>query len=81
MTENAVSPVKPLAFISLRLKLLVGFTVVFSVVFAGAYLWFFLIRFSSSDHGSLSFRYRARPPSSVGSRAGRSCESAADLGG
>jgi HAMP domain-containing protein len=41
MTENVASPVKPLAFISLRLKLLVGFTVVFSVVFAGAYLWFY----------------------------------------
>lgn len=41
MTENGVSPSKPLAFISLRLKLLIGFTVVFSLVFAGAYLWFY----------------------------------------
>lgn len=41
MTENAASPVKPGTFISLRRKLLFGFSLVFIVVFAGAYYWFY----------------------------------------
>jgi len=38
MTENVASPVK---FISLRRKLLAGFSLVFIVVFAGAFAWFY----------------------------------------
>ena len=35
---------KPLVFFSLRWKLLIGFTLLFSLVFAAAYYWFYLKR-------------------------------------
>jgi len=38
---NAQQEAKSSRFVSLRVKLLVGFTVVFTVVFAGAYYWFY----------------------------------------
>ncbi|NET10077.1 MAG: HAMP domain-containing histidine kinase, partial [Symploca sp. SIO2B6] len=36
-----VAPHKTAAFVSLRVKLLIGFSFIFSVVFAGAFLWFY----------------------------------------
>jgi hypothetical protein len=41
MTRAQILPKKNSRFISLRLQLLVGFTLVFSGVFAGAYYWFY----------------------------------------
>ncbi|NEQ98041.1 MAG: HAMP domain-containing histidine kinase [Cyanothece sp. SIO2G6] len=38
---STVSPQKIATFVSLRVKLLVGFSLIFSVVFAGAFLWFY----------------------------------------
>ncbi|MEB3232393.1 MAG: HAMP domain-containing sensor histidine kinase [Leptolyngbyaceae bacterium] len=39
--EPLNSPQRAAAFVSLRVKLLVGFSLIFSVVFAGAFLWFY----------------------------------------
>jgi len=41
MTANAASSVKPGIFIGLRWKLLLGFSLVFSVFFIGAFAWFY----------------------------------------
>jgi hypothetical protein len=43
-------PSPKFAFVSLRVKLLVGFTLIFSVVFAGAYYWFYTFTTDTAMH-------------------------------
>ena len=40
-TLSSIPPNKTAAFVSLRVKLLIGFSFIFSIVFAGAFLWFY----------------------------------------